>query len=189
MSRLTSLGPDSFDGVWGYCAVIGTRELMWSGYRIPEPGSVADLAGYLAAIRQGLSLESPRSRRIFADGAICWLANELVEVTYRAVNEIECDTDDAAGVECMAAALSQIAGERFFIVRLGRDHAKQPLTASVEAIDVTSAEDARDYILHHPLVLALEAEGIRRLRAEERPSASEPQAALFTCERLHGPAN
>ncbi len=189
MSRVTSVGPESFHDVWGYCAVIGTRELMWSGYRIPAPDSVADLADYMAGISRGLSLETPRSRRVFADGAICWLANELVEVTYRTINEIARDTDDVDSVERMATALSQIAQQRFFIVRLGRDHDRQPLTASVEAIDVTSPEDARDYIMHHPLVLALEAEGIRRLRAREQMLALEPESALFTCERLHGPAN
>src|SRR3546814_7136025 len=43
MPRHTSLGPDSFDSVWGYCAVVGTRELLWSGHRIPEPASLSEL--------------------------------------------------------------------------------------------------------------------------------------------------
>src|SRR3546814_2862318 len=55
MLRHTSLGPDSFDIVWGYCAVVGTRELMWSGYRIPDLASLADLADYFAAPMYGLA--------------------------------------------------------------------------------------------------------------------------------------
>jgi len=77
MSRVTSMGPESFHDVWGYCAVIGTRELMWSGYRIPAPDSVADLADYMAGISQGLSLETPRSRKILP----VWVSGGILSFT------------------------------------------------------------------------------------------------------------
>src|SRR3546814_14583158 len=55
MPRHTSLGPDSFDSVWGYCAVVGTRELLWSGHRIPEPASLSELDDNVAAPSAGLA--------------------------------------------------------------------------------------------------------------------------------------
>src|SRR3546814_8169362 len=89
----------------------------------------------------------------------------------------------------ICAALSRVAGERFFLVMLERNRARQTLRATVEAIPVETPEDARDYILHHPRVLALEAEGMRRLHLREPAAAMELGAGSFTCERLHGLLN
>src|SRR3546814_17760561 len=69
---------------------------------------------------------------------------------------------------------------------LERNRARQTLRATVEAIPVETPEDARDYILHHPRVLALEAEGMRRLHLREPAAAMELGAGSFTCEPLPG---
>jgi hypothetical protein len=185
MPRHTTLVSDSFDGVWGYCAVVGTRELLWSGHRIPEPASLPELDDYVAALRDGLSLASPLSIKVFTDGAASWLAGELVEAGHRQIN----DGEDPAEGALIAAALSRVIGQRFFLVLLERNRAHHTLRATVEAIPVATPEDARDYILHHPSVLALEAEGMRRLQEREPAAAREPGADSFTCERLHGLLN
>ena len=188
MSRHTPIDSDSFQGVWGYCAVVGTHELLWSGHRIPDPASLPGLGDYVASLSSGLSLASPFSAKVFTDGAVTWLAGELVEESYRQVN----DSGEAAGgrdAALIVAALSRIAGHRFFLVMLERDRAGQALRASVEAVAVASPEDARDYILHHPRILALEAEGIRRLQEQQPAAALEADDASLTCERLHGPLN
>src|SRR3546814_4842445 len=39
MPRHTPLGPDSFDSERGYCAVVGTRELLWCGLLLTEPAT------------------------------------------------------------------------------------------------------------------------------------------------------
>ena len=189
MPRLTTFDSESFQGVWGYCAVVGTRELLWSGHRIPDPACLPELDDYVAALSRGLSLASPLSAKVFTDGAVSWLAGELVEATYRQVN----DSAEAAaadrGAALTAAALSRIVGRRFFLVMLERNRARQALGARFEGIDVDSPEDARDWILHHPRVLALEAEGMRRLRQDRPAAALEAGTATFTCERLHGLVN
>src|SRR3546814_1221635 len=107
---------------------------------------------------------------------------ELVEASHRQVN----DGEDPGEAALICAALSRVAGERFFLVMLERNRARQTLRATVEAIPVETPEDARDYILHHPRVLALEAEGMRRLHLSEPAAAMELGAGSFTCERLHG---
>src|SRR5690606_33438099 len=140
MPRLTTLDSRSFQDVWGYCAVIGTRELLWSGYRIPDPAQVEDLDDYLAGLSAGLSLASPRRRKIFTDGAVCWLANMLVEDSRRRADGSEDGHDGFT-----AAALSRVVGLRHFIVLLER-RGGEPLDATVEAIDVVSPEDARDWV-------------------------------------------
>jgi hypothetical protein len=188
MSRHSSIDPDSFEGVWGYCAIVGTRELMWSGHRIPSPASLPELDDYVAALSRGLSLASPLSAKVFTDGAISWLAGELVEGTYRQVNG-DADTAEERSVGLMAAALSRIAGERFFIIMLERNRARLSLRATVEAVAVDSPEDARDYILHHPRILTLEAEGLRRLQLSHSAAGSAVESVGLTCERLHGPLN
>ena len=189
MSRLSTIDPDSFQGVWGYCAVVGTRELLWSGHRIPDPASLPDLDDYVAALSRGLSLASPLSAKVFTDGAVSWLAGELVEASYRLANDSGVEVASDRDAALTAAALSRIAGQRFFIVMLERNRARLALGAKVEAVDVTSPEDARDYILHHPRILALEAEGIRRLQKTRPAAALEAGATSFTCERLHGLVN
>src|SRR3546814_6453117 len=73
MSRYTAVDSESFQGAWGYCAVVGTRELLWSGHRIPDPEAVDGLIDYVAGLHEGLSLESPLSRKVFTDGAVSWL--------------------------------------------------------------------------------------------------------------------
>src|SRR3546814_13970186 len=103
MPRHTSLGPDSFDSVWGYCAVVGTRELLWSGHRIPEPASLSELDDYVAALSDGLALASPLSAKVFPDGAVSWLAGEPVEASHRQGND---------GEDPRAAALSWHAPSR-----------------------------------------------------------------------------
>jgi len=187
MSPHSSLDPDSFAGVWGYCAVVGTRELMWSGHRIPDPAGLPELGDYLASLSRGLSLSTPASAKVFVDGAVSWLAGELVEATYRLVNNGEEGAADRVAA-LNAAALASIVGRRYFIVLLERNRAHESLHASVEPVAVESAEDARDYILRHPRVLALEAEGLKRLQMK---GAETPLGGLrgFTHERLHGPLN
>lgn len=182
MPRVTTLDSRSFQDVWGYCAVVGTRELRWSGYRIADPATVEGLDDYVAGLSHGLSLASPRSRKVFTDGAVCWLANTLVEETRQRVID---GADDADALT--AAVLARVVGLRYFIVLLER-RGGQPYGATVEAIDVASPEDARDYILHHPRVLALEAAGMKRLSAAG-PRPASPADLSFTCERLHGPLN
>ncbi|MGE5767418.1 MAG: hypothetical protein ACM35H_09525 [Bacteroidota bacterium] len=182
MPRLTTLDSRSFQDVWGYCAIVGTRELLWSGYRIADPAAVEGLDDYVASLSAGLSLASPRSRKIFTDGAVCWLANALVEETRQRSGE---GADEADAL--LATALARVVGLRYFVVLLER-RGGQPLAATVEPVAVDSPEDARDYILHHPRVLALEAAGMQRLSAAG-PRASTPADLAFTCERLHGPVN
>src|SRR3546814_5958156 len=172
MPRHTSLGPDSVDSVWGYCAVVGTRELLLSGHRIPGPASLSELDDYVAALSDGLALASPLSAKVFHDGAVSWLAGERVEASHRQVN----DGEDPGEAALICAALSRVAGERFFLVMLERNRARQTLRATVEAIPVETPEDARAYILHHPRVLALEAQGWRRLPLPE-PARSEVRRA------------
>src|SRR3546814_16302818 len=70
----------------------------------------------------------------------------------------------------------------------GRNRASGALAAGVEAVAVDSPEDARDYILHHPRVLALEAEGMRRLHEIQPAGALTEGLATFPCERLPGPS-
>lgn len=187
MSRLSSFDPDSFDGVWGYCAIVGTRELMWSGHRIPDPAGLPELGDYVAGLSRGLSLATPLSTKVFTDGAVSWLAGELVEATYRLVNNGEEGAADRAAA-LNAAALARIVGHRFFLVFLERNRKRETLSASAETLPVNSAEDARDYILRHPRVLALEAEGLKRLQLK---GPETPLGGLrgFTHERLHGPLN
>lgn len=189
MPRLTTVDSLSFQDVWGYCAVVGTSELLWSGHRIPDPAQLPALDDYVAGLSRGLSLASPLSHKVFTDGAVSWLANELVESTYRqakAADDGSIPQDDHDGL--IAAALSRVAGLRYFIVLLERTRARQPLRATVEAIEVNSAEDARDYILHHARVVALEAEGIRRLHDSGSGTMLAADLA-FTSERLHGLLN
>lgn len=188
MSRHTAVDSESFQGAWGYCAVVGTKELLWSGHRIPDLEAVVGLADYVAGLHDGLSLESALSRKVFTDGAVSWLANELVEATYRQARDSE-SAPAREDVDFLAAALAQVTGERFFIVMLERNRAREALAAGVEAVAVDSPEDARDYILHHPRILALEAEGMRRLHEIQPAGALTEGMATFTCERLHGPMN
>src|SRR3546814_2257658 len=63
MSRHTAVDSESFQGAWGYCAVVGTRELLWSGHRIPDPEAVDGLIDYVAGLHEGLSLESQLDRK------------------------------------------------------------------------------------------------------------------------------
>lgn len=187
MPRLTTVDSLSFQDVWGYCAVIGPRDLLWSGHRLPDPAGLPGLDDYVASLSRGLSLASPLSTKVFTDGAVCWLANELVEGTWRQVNGVA-DGGEEQDDAMIAAALARIARQRYFIVLLERNRARQPLRAVVEAVDVASPEDARDYILRHPRILALEAEGIRHLH-KAGPLAAGSADSAFTCERLHGPLN
>jgi hypothetical protein len=185
MPRQCTFDTESFRGVWGYCAVIDMCEYRWSGYRIPDPAEVPLLDAYLAAMSRGLDLGSRPSLRIFTEGALSWLAGELAEGTARHVNRAAYVPEEPA-VDLLAAALACICGERFFLVNLERCRATQAATAAVEAVAVTSAEDARDTILRHPAVLTLEAEGLRREALEAPALAADPDRGLFTCERLQG---
>src|SRR3546814_19280665 len=94
------------------CAVVGTRELLGSGHRIPDPEAVDGLIDYVAGLHEGLSLESPLSRKVFTDGAVSWLANELVEATSRQAKDSASAPARAEG-DFLAAALEQVTGERF----------------------------------------------------------------------------
>src|SRR3546814_14565695 len=123
MSRHTAVDSESFQGAWGYCAVVGTRELLWSGHRIPDPEAVDGLIDYVAGLHEGLSLESPLSRKVFTDGAVSWLANELVEATYRQAKDSAAATARGeAGF--LAAALARVPGAPFFLVLLARTPAR-----------------------------------------------------------------
>src|SRR3546814_16167409 len=108
------------------CAVVGTRELLGSGHRIPDPEAVDGLIDYVAGLHEGLSLESPLSRKVFTDGAVSWLANELVKATYSQAKD-SASAAARAGVDSPAVALAQVPGEALFIVLLERNPARAGL--------------------------------------------------------------
>src|SRR3546814_936806 len=59
MSRYTAVDSESFQGAWGYCAVVGTRDSLLSGHRIPDPVATVGLNAYVVGLRECISLGSP----------------------------------------------------------------------------------------------------------------------------------